>query len=144
MYKIEIRYAPGGDENFNQVLISTLTYIEIRYAPGGDENSLVSSANCKQLLLRLDMPREGTKTVDHALIGGLAVSLRLDMPREGTKTRNMMTITTFSLIEIRYAPGGDENLPKMRNTALITRLRLDMPREGTKTDFLNLIIYILH
>ncbi len=37
-FEIEIRYAPGGDENYTYLLFSTLVYIEIRYAPGGDEN----------------------------------------------------------------------------------------------------------
>ena len=37
-YGIEIRYAPGGDENLTKVSKSILNCIEIRYAPGGDEN----------------------------------------------------------------------------------------------------------
>ena len=36
---IEIRYAPGGDENScSDSSFSAATRIEIRYAPGGDEN----------------------------------------------------------------------------------------------------------
>ena len=36
---IEIRYAPGGDENENIVSACVIIIcIEIRYAPGGDEN----------------------------------------------------------------------------------------------------------
>ena len=56
------------------------------------------------------------------------------MPREGTKTPPMTLIQKpLSTIEIRYAPGGDENntLQIQWNDCLI--LRLDMPREGTKT-----------
>ena len=38
--KIEIRYAPGGDENRKTGRASEpISFIEIRYAPGGDENS---------------------------------------------------------------------------------------------------------
>ena len=60
-------------------------------------------------VLRLDMPREGTKT-DFPITVLLAYSsLRLDMPREGTKTQ------LYSFIKP------------------IVVLRLDMPREGTKT-----------
>ena len=38
--RIEIKYAPGGDENKKQVTsLKSLVYkIEIKYAPGGDEN----------------------------------------------------------------------------------------------------------
>ena len=37
---IEIRYAPGGDENSRYILLALhFGFIEIRYAPGGDENS---------------------------------------------------------------------------------------------------------
>ena len=60
-------------------------YIEIRYAPGGDENLPPFKFVYDFLLLRLDMPREGTKTI---YVKSLFVS---------------------SIIEIRYAPGGDEN-----------------------------------
>ena len=35
---IEIRYAPGGDENNRHVTAENEPGIEIRYAPGGDEN----------------------------------------------------------------------------------------------------------
>ena len=36
---IEIRYAPGGDENdVPYTRLQTFFKIEIRYAPGGDEN----------------------------------------------------------------------------------------------------------
>ena len=36
---IEIRYAPGGDENVKGVSVNLNRYnIEIRYAPVGDEN----------------------------------------------------------------------------------------------------------
>ena len=35
---IEIRYAPGGDENSYCMSDSVISSIEIRYAPGGDEN----------------------------------------------------------------------------------------------------------
>ena len=39
--KIEIRYAPGGDENGLLTIFTAIQYfIEIRYAPGGDENSI--------------------------------------------------------------------------------------------------------
>ena len=31
------------------------------------------------------------------------------MPREGTKTDSFVTKITVVLIEIKYAPGGDEN-----------------------------------
>ena len=36
--RIEIRYAPGGDENLTHSFISPFNIIEIRCAPGGDEN----------------------------------------------------------------------------------------------------------
>ena len=37
--RIEIRYAPGGDENvITPVTEDKELLIEIRYAPGGDEN----------------------------------------------------------------------------------------------------------
>ena len=40
---IEIRYAPGGDENsYKPVRMLPDKRIEIRYAPGGDENPLYS------------------------------------------------------------------------------------------------------
>ncbi len=62
--------------------------IEIRYAPGGDENLIRPFQTVSQrIVLRLDMPLEGTKTMtstDHKTI--VYLSLRLDMPREGTKT----------------------------------------------------------
>ena len=35
---IEIRYAPGGDENHSLTKFQKYFKIEIRYAPGGDEN----------------------------------------------------------------------------------------------------------
>ena len=56
------------------------------------------------------------------------------MPREGTKTHFNKSIKNINLIEIRYAPGGDENF-SADNTIdkIITPLRLDKPREGTKT-----------
>ena len=38
---IEIRYAPGGDENMMKRIDAEINYIEIRYAPGGDENLAV-------------------------------------------------------------------------------------------------------
>lgn len=37
------------------------------------------------------------------------------------------------MIEIRYAPGGDENPVNFICMFLDERLRLDMPHEGTKT-----------
>ena len=37
-------------------------------------------------------------------------------------------------IEIRYTPGGDENLDGCYFSATIGLLRLDIPREGTKTN----------
>ena len=41
---IEIRYAPGGDENLYLGDKKTLfAIIEIRYAPGGDENIILAS-----------------------------------------------------------------------------------------------------
>ena len=60
---IEIRYAPGGDENIVIGLSNPLTNsIEIRYAPGGDENDFFILLYADRGILRLDMPREGTKT----------------------------------------------------------------------------------
>ena len=56
------------------------------------------------------MPREGTKTFiafTPCFIKGIV--LRLDMPREGTKTDLRFFFLPFLVIEIRYAPGGDEN-----------------------------------
>ena len=42
---IEIRYAPGGDENRKSENLQNLRHnIEIRYAPGGDENFNTSTA----------------------------------------------------------------------------------------------------
>ncbi len=56
------------------------------------------------------------------------------MPREGTKTRVAKPIREqVKYIEIRYAPGGDENLTFPESLIFIIPLRLDMPREGTKT-----------
>ncbi len=57
------------------------------------------------------------------------------MPREGTKTRVAKPIREqVKYIEIRYAPGGDENTSGVEYTrSEDTQLRLDMPREGTKT-----------
>ncbi len=59
-----------------------MTIIEIRYAPGGDENIFAHALTLlTAYLLRLDMPREGTKTskaYPSILIG---IILRLDMPR---------------------------------------------------------------
>ena len=63
--KIEIRYAPGGDENECNRLYCHFRIIEIRYAPGGDENTLSQISNSAVRLLRLGMPREGTKTRGH-------------------------------------------------------------------------------
>ena len=64
--------------------------------------------NTNRTLLRLDMPREGTKTSakDPLLF---CKRLRLDMPREGTKTQLSLLFQCIITIEIRYAPGGDEN-----------------------------------
>ena len=57
------------------------------------------------------------------------------MPREGTKTMKLSLLIYFGYkIEIRYAPGGDENPVLVMVMYLMTRLRLDMPREGTKTE----------
>ena len=58
------------------------------------------------------------------------------MPREGTKTLFAYAYIMRVFIEIRYAPGGDEN----HGSCFIyghheLLLRLDMPREGTKTSF---------
>ena len=61
---IEIRYAPGGDENYLLLLhYQQQQLIEIRYAPGGDENNTVHCHTFPNHILRLDMPREGTKTL---------------------------------------------------------------------------------
>ena len=39
---IEIKYAPGGDENTVMAfLYGCIGYIEIKYAPGGDENQYI-------------------------------------------------------------------------------------------------------
>ena len=84
---IEIRYAPGGDENSSEARTEyARPRIEIRYAPGGDENRISQpKKNALRKILRLDMPREGTKTLQpFDLVVNPA--LRLDMPREGTKT----------------------------------------------------------
>ena len=59
---IEIRYAPGGDENDVMITKAIRLTIEIRYTPGGDENSSSYLNHIISILLRLDMPREGTKT----------------------------------------------------------------------------------
>ena len=60
--------------------------------------------------LRLDMPREGTKTNAMNLARTKGIILRLDMPREGTKTlHTCSSYLRHTHIEIRYAPGGDEN-----------------------------------
>ena len=41
---IEIKYAPGGDENtIRSYSSSGKSSIEIKYAPGGDENLLITS-----------------------------------------------------------------------------------------------------
>ena len=37
------------------------------------------------------------------------------MPREGTKTQKFKNVDYLNWIEIRYAPGGDENLPVFSN-----------------------------
>ena len=56
------------------------------------------------------------------------------MPREGTKTKIPVCFAVEPLkIEIRYAPGGDENIGDDYNMVGGSLLRLDMPREGTKT-----------
>ena len=48
--QIEIRYAPGGDENCSDLQNHSSYYIiEIRYAPGGDENSTKSSVNASKI-----------------------------------------------------------------------------------------------
>ena len=135
-FSIEIRYAPGGDENDAHLSHTLrLSSIEIRYAPGGDENKYCkfhkkSTANA----LRLDMPREGTKTrFSETIIDDKEKELRLDMPREGTKTQFLGFFIHITSIEIRYAPGGDENLILVAFALTSVTLRLDMPREGTKT-----------
>ena len=57
------------------------------------------------------------------------------MPREGTKTKIPVCFAVEPLkIEIRYAPGGDENIGDDYNMVGGSLLRLDMPREGTKTN----------
>ena len=56
------------------------------------------------------------------------------MPREGTKTDIEFFYHPVQSIEIRYAPGGDENMPKQIQQVTHFLLRLDMPREGTKTN----------
>ena len=68
-------------------------------------------------LLRLDMPREGTKTLRIALLQRKSL-LRLDMPREGTKTKILPRDKNSLFIEIRYAPGGDENVIAFSVSAL--------------------------
>ena len=84
--RIEIRYAPGGDENRTDPIQNVQSInIEIRYAPGGDENILYNEN------------------------GNVILALRLDMPREGTKTLFAYAYIMRVFIEIRYAPGGDEN-----------------------------------
>ena len=61
---IEIRYAPGGDENKSVPrYCHRALSIEIRYAPGGGENSSMNTIPFSAFVLRLDMPREGTKTL---------------------------------------------------------------------------------
>ena len=55
------------------------------------------------------------------------------MPREGTKTCILIFYIHQLYIEIRYAPGGDENFLDHTRKHHIYLLRLDMPREGTKT-----------
>ena len=55
------------------------------------------------------------------------------MPREGTKTKSAPTTQAKIIIEIRYAPGGDENGSLVEHHLVCKPLRLDMPREGTKT-----------
>ena len=55
------------------------------------------------------------------------------MPREGTKTKQRLRTCNFCHIEIRYAPGGDENGSLVEHHLVCKPLRLDMPREGTKT-----------
>ena len=57
------------------------------------------------------MPREGTKTGYTRADAVTEAKLRLNMPREGTKTFLMLFVILFKyLIEIKYAPGGDENI----------------------------------
>ena len=104
------------------------------------------------------MPREGTKTENNNTVQNVVHGLRLNMPREGTKTVLLCASARWSSIEIKYAPGGDENVQHdelshtCKNTIEIkyapggdenyfihlfaecyTVLRLNMPREGTKT-----------
>ena len=56
------------------------------------------------------MPREGTKTNAMNLARTKGIILRLDMPREGTKTlHTCSSYLRHTHIEIIYAPGGDEN-----------------------------------
>ena len=60
--RVEIRYAPGGDENYQNIPNYLFFQFEIRYAPGGDENTIILLPLHSIITLRLDMPREGTKT----------------------------------------------------------------------------------
>ena len=84
---IEIRNAPGGDENNFLTSKYSSLFIEIRYAPGGDENvHSLKPVSFSTASLRLDMPREGTKTLPFLAYSNNCHLLRLDMPREGTKT----------------------------------------------------------
>ena len=55
------------------------------------------------------------------------------MPREGTKTFSLCFFKVLDFIEIKYAPGGDENFQRFCGVAFFLSLRLNMPREGTKT-----------
>ena len=54
------------------------------------------------------------------------------MPREGTKSKLVKLIRVNIIIEIRYAPGGDEKGNSDNCSVRTSILRLDMPREGTK------------
>ena len=87
-FPIEIKYAPGGDENYNTAPAKERIYrsIEIKYAPGGDENKHTHFYIYSKYTLRLNMPREGTKTLN-----------------------SVIYFYGEAFIEIKYAPGGDEN-----------------------------------
>ena len=71
--------------------MASVICIEIRYAPGGDENKIAEDNEESLFKLRLDMPREGTKTKTSYLLVSSLYVLRLDMPREGTKTYRYST-----------------------------------------------------
>ena len=86
--RIEIRYAPGGDENQHRTMISIAYFIEIRYAPGGDENSQYLRNHHGLIIIEIRYAPGGDE------------NFLTHIYRSGTDDN----------IEIRYAPGGDENV----------------------------------